>query len=285
MKKNVNYIKIAKITFDPPDFGITFLGSSNGFDPVDSTSGFIVWINQKGILVDPPAFSTDALHRIGIPPSMIDKIILTHVHADHDSGIFQKILSSTATEIITTPTIMASFVRKYSAIIGISPEDLRRLFQFRPITLNHSLTLYGATFQFFYSFHSIPCLGFKIYHGDESVYYTGDTFYDPVKLKEFYQKGLFSKERYQELAERDLDSFTYILHEAGGAPIHTTIEVLREYPKDVKEKLILYHIPSKQIPSDSGLTKAECGLSNTLVILLHPGNHQGFGQGLLLAQP
>lgn len=255
----------AKITFDPPDFGVTFLGSSNGFDPTDSTSGFIVWINQKGILVDPPAFSTDALMTIGIPPSMIDKIILTHVHADHDSGIFQKILSSTATEIITTPTIMESFVRKHSAIIGISPDDLRRLFQFRPVTMNHPLTLYGATFQFFYSFHSIPCMGFKVYHGDESLYFTGDTFYDPVKLKELYKRGIFSKERYLELTERDLESFTYVLHEAGGLPIHTTIDVLRDYPEEVKEKVVLYHIPTKQIPADAGLTKAECGLSNTLV--------------------
>jgi ribonuclease BN (tRNA processing enzyme) len=277
LKRSVEILNSAKITFDPPDFGITFLGSSNGFDPVDSTSGFIVWINQKGILVDPPTFSTDALLKIGIPPSMIDKIILTHVHADHDSGIFQKILSSTATEIITTPTIMGSFVRKYSAIIGISPEDLRRLFQFRPVTLNHSLTLYGATFQFFYSFHSIPCIGFKVFHGEESIYYTGDTFYDAAKLNELHQKGLFSKERLQELTERDLENYSYILHEAGGAPIHTTIEVLRAFPKEVKEKMILYHIPTKQIPSDSGLTKAECGLSNTLVTSTQVGHHQRSG--------
>jgi ribonuclease BN (tRNA processing enzyme) len=220
--------------------------------------------------VDPPAFSTDALMRIGIPPSMIDKIILTHVHADHDSGVFQKILSATATEIITTKTIMESFVRKHSAIIGISPEELRKLFQFRPVTMNHPLTLYGAIFQFFYSFHSIPCLGFKIFHGDESIYYTGDTFYDPDKLKELHSKGILTKSRYEELANRNLENYTYILHEAGGLPIHTTVDVLRAYPEEVKEKMIVYHIPTKQIPEDSGLTKACCGLSNTLVSQTNP---------------
>jgi hypothetical protein len=89
---------------------------------------------------------------------------------------------------------------------------------------------------FFYSFHSIPCIGFKVFHGEESIYYTGDTFYDAAKLNELHQKGLFSKERLQELTERDLENYSYILHEAGGAPIHTTIEVLRAFPKKLKKK-------------------------------------------------
>lgn len=88
-----------KIAFNPPDFGVTFLGASNGFDPVDSTSGFIIWINQRGILVDPPAFSTDSLTDIGVPPNMLDKVILTHCHADHDSGIFQKLLCGHTVEV------------------------------------------------------------------------------------------------------------------------------------------------------------------------------------------
>lgn len=43
--------------FIPPYFGVTVLGSSHGFDTVGSTSGYILWINQRGIMVDPPPFS------------------------------------------------------------------------------------------------------------------------------------------------------------------------------------------------------------------------------------
>jgi ribonuclease BN (tRNA processing enzyme) len=78
---------------------VTFLGGSTGFDPRESSSGYIIWVNQKGILVDPPAFSSDSLTDIGIPPTMIDKIILTHCHADNDSGIFQKMLSGHTVEV------------------------------------------------------------------------------------------------------------------------------------------------------------------------------------------
>lgn len=44
--------------FKPPDFGITILGASHGFDCKGSTSGYILWVNQRGIMVDPPPFSS-----------------------------------------------------------------------------------------------------------------------------------------------------------------------------------------------------------------------------------
>ena len=33
--------------FIPPEFGVTVLGSSHGFDPKGSTSGYIFWINGR----------------------------------------------------------------------------------------------------------------------------------------------------------------------------------------------------------------------------------------------
>lgn len=49
---------LSPLGFTPPDFGITILGSSHGFDCKGSTSGYIFWINQRGIMVDPPPFSS-----------------------------------------------------------------------------------------------------------------------------------------------------------------------------------------------------------------------------------
>lgn len=80
--------------FKPPIFGVTMLGSSHGFDIGGSTSGFILWINRKGIMIDPPPFSSKALRQRGIPPNLIQKIIITHCHADHDSGAFHKIIEA-----------------------------------------------------------------------------------------------------------------------------------------------------------------------------------------------
>ncbi len=36
-----------KTKFEPPEFGVTVLGCSHGFDPKGSTSGYVFWINGK----------------------------------------------------------------------------------------------------------------------------------------------------------------------------------------------------------------------------------------------
>jgi hypothetical protein len=85
--------------FEPPLFGITVLGSSHGFDPKGSTSGYIIWINGRGIMLDPPPFAQNMLKQHAIPSSIIESIIISHCHADHDAGAFQKILDSQKVEV------------------------------------------------------------------------------------------------------------------------------------------------------------------------------------------
>ena len=76
-------------TFFPPSFGVTILGNSHGFDESGSTSGYVLWVNGRGIMIDPPPYSTATLERQGIRRCLIVGIILTHCHADHDAGAFQ----------------------------------------------------------------------------------------------------------------------------------------------------------------------------------------------------
>jgi metal-dependent hydrolase (beta-lactamase superfamily II) len=59
---------------------------------------------------------------MGIPSILICAVIISHCHADHDAGTFHKILDDRRVEIITTRTIMNSFLRKYSAMSGIDQE-------------------------------------------------------------------------------------------------------------------------------------------------------------------
>lgn len=79
--------------FEPPLFGLTVLGASHGFDPKEGTSGYVLWINRRGIMIDPPPNSTTVLRANHIAPRLIEAIIVTHCHADHDAGSFQKILT------------------------------------------------------------------------------------------------------------------------------------------------------------------------------------------------
>eukprot|EP00456_Euglypha_rotunda_P078141 TRINITY_DN7457_c0_g1_i1.p1 TRINITY_DN7457_c0_g1~~TRINITY_DN7457_c0_g1_i1.p1 ORF type:complete len:115 (+),score=15.83 TRINITY_DN7457_c0_g1_i1:431-775(+) len=95
------------------------LGNSDGFDVNGSTTGFVLWMNRRGLMVDPPPHSGNLLKKLGIHPRLIRGVILTHCHADHDAGTFQKILEEGRVVLMTTEVILGSFLRKYSAISEI----------------------------------------------------------------------------------------------------------------------------------------------------------------------
>lgn len=72
---------------------------------------------------------------------MIDGVIVTHCHADHDAGTFHKILEEGRVTVMTTPTIMNSFLRKYSAISGLDTRTLKGLFDFRPARIGEPMNV------------------------------------------------------------------------------------------------------------------------------------------------
>jgi phosphoribosyl 1,2-cyclic phosphodiesterase len=50
-------------------------------------------------MLDPPPFANAMLRQHAIPSSIIESIIISHCHADHDAGAFQKILESQKVEV------------------------------------------------------------------------------------------------------------------------------------------------------------------------------------------
>ena len=76
---------------------------------------------------------------------------------------------------------MNSFIKKYSALLNLSPEKISSLFRFKPVTIGASLYVNGAVFKFFYALHSIPAIGFEVFCSEKSLYFSSDTFYEPEK--------------------------------------------------------------------------------------------------------
>ena len=258
--------------FEPPVFGITVLGSSHGFDPAGKTTGYILWIDQRGLLVDPPVDATESLRAQGVAPKMIDGIILTHCHADHDSGTFQKILEETRVDLYTTPTILGSFLKKYAALSGIGEDLLRRTFTFCPVKIGAPMRVHGAELRFFYTLHSIPCVGFEVFYGGKSLVVSADTLYDPERVRALAAEGVLQKGRAEALVDFPWHH-TVVLHEAGVPPLHTPTSALAALPDEVKRRLFLVHIAQKDVPEGVGLKTAPIGLDQTIRIDVEPSAH------------
>lgn len=251
--------------FNPPKMGVTILGSGHGFDAQSLTSGFIMWFNGKGVLVDPPVHTTAWLKNQNIDGRLVEDIILTHCHADHDSGTLQKVLEEGRITIHSTPTVMKSFVTKYASLTGLPKAQFERLFEFRPIPVATPVNIAGGHFTFKYMFHPIPTLGFSVHYHGASFAYSCDTLYDPVALTKLRDEGVLSSARCDDLINFDWGS-DLILHEAGIPPIHTPVKVLSELPEDVRKRMYLTHVSAAAIPAESGLRLAPPGVENTLTL-------------------
>ncbi len=249
----------------PPRMGVTCLGPSHGFDPKQNTSGFIIWLNNRGIMIDPPAATTQWLHLSNVNPKYIDSIILTHCHSDHDAGTFQKILAEEKVSIYTTRTIMGSFLKKYSSLTQISEDKLLNMFKFIPITIHEPIRIHQGIFDFYYTLHSIPTIGFKVNFRDKTLIYSSDHLNEPNIIEDLYQKNIISEYR-----RNFLKNFPWecdiIYHEAGIPPLHTPIAYLNTLPKDIQKKMTIYHIAEKDFPKETDLTLAKFGIQHTNII-------------------
>lgn len=251
--------------FEPPLFGVTCLGSSHGFDPTENTSGFIVWINGRGIMVDPPVNTAEWLVDSNVSPKLTDTIILTHCHADHDAGTLQKILQEGKVSVYTTKTVMESFLRKYSAFTDVSPDYLMQLFDFHRVSIGKPLFIHGGRFSFFYTLHSIPTIGFTVEYDGKTFVYSSDHNNDPSLHEKLFSGGVISEKRYQELRNFPWEA-DFIYHEAGIPPLHTPVAFLDSLDDEIRKKTTVYHIAKKDFPDETPLTMAETGIEHTLTV-------------------
>jgi CRP-like cAMP-binding protein len=258
-----------KEPYRPPLFAVTCLGPSHGFDPTENTSGFIIWLNHRGIMVDPPVDSTEWLSDSNVNPKLIDSIILTHCHADHDAGTFQKILEESKVTVYTTKTVMSSFLRKYSALSAEPVSHLTKLFNFNPVYIDEPFFIHGAKFNVYYTLHSIPTIGFKMNFQGQSFVYSSDHQAEPRIHKELFKKGVINKQRYKQLTDFPWDS-KVIYHEAGIPPLHTSIDWLVTMPAAIQKKTYIYHIAKKAFPKNTRLTLCKFGMEQTVYFNVPP---------------
>jgi len=257
--------------FVPPRFGITVLGRSHGFDPdpAERTTGFVLWIGGRGVLVDPPVHATRLLKEADIDAGLVDGLLLTHVHGDHDAGLLQKAMEAGRTTLWTVPTVYASWLRKWSALSGIPPDELEKLFDFRPIQVGAPVDIHGAKLIFRFTLHSIPAIAFEAHYQGASFNYSGDTLNDPQAVDAIHKGGGMDDARREELTHFDW-SHDLIFHESGVPPLHTPLERLEALDDDVKARLRVLHVTPHRLRGRAGLIVAEPGRQHTIELPVEP---------------
>ncbi len=267
-------MEIRHFQITPPLFGVTVLGNSNGFDPTGLSTGYVVWVNRRGILVNPPAYCAARLSiEMGIHPSLINCVILTSSHADFDAGAFQKILHEEQVVIHSTLSIYDSFIRKYSALSGLEPKMLRDASKFRQVKIGTPMKICGANSEFFYNLDSTPSLGFTITVGERKLLFcSGFTLAKDV-VDAAAAMGVISKGRKKCLSAFAEDIFDRIFFDAPLSTAEGTSKILSslaDLSPGYREKLLINHCASTDFPG--GLVKGPDGRGedSSLVLEVEP---------------
>ena len=272
---NTDRIEIANKPFDMPELGITFVGAGTGFDPDTYTSCFVIWINGKGIVVDLVADCENHFRRLGFSSNDINHIFLSHLHADHDAGIIEKILIGEKNHILTSRVIFDSFLRKAEALTNFEKEILKDFVSFTCLEEGKEIKVPGierAYITFDYAFHSIPSGRFKLRYkcldGKEVLIgFSGDTKYDTKLVDKLHKDGVITTNRRKKILGFLWDC-DVIIHEAGEGDLHTNIKELSALPQRLKKKCILMHT-NEEIRKTKGFHFAREGETTYIIKQKH----------------
>jgi len=256
-----------------PRLGVTPLGTSHGFDANGDFTSFIIWVNGKGILVDPSSEALAYLEQIGVAPVDLPYVFLTHVHADHDGGLVEKLVSGSQTRVIASDPVFRAFIEKARLVTG---HDFERERLVTHISANPGRRVRievgedSAQLEARWNLHPIPTNGFKLTFSGRTFGYSGDTQYDPPVLEDLRRRGKLPETHFQDLMHffwtpDGKPTVDLLYHEAGIPPIHTDKDALRFLPNDITGRMSLVHIADGDVPR--GFAPSKPRLFATQVLL------------------
>lgn len=244
-----------------PGMQLLVLGIGDAFSARYYSSSFAVGIDDNWLLLDCPhpirKMLAEASHQaqINLDLFQIQGVLLSHLHADHCSGLegylyfCRYAMDGQRGKIIAHPDVSQHLWRghlsagmEWSYKKGDAPQQ-RTLADFAElIALEENSMVDVGPFQIECrkTLHSLPTTAFRIHGGGKTIGFSADTAFDPTLI--------------DWLAKSDL-----IIHEAGEGAVHTPYEKLAELPHAITQKMRLTHISDRFDPKKSAIPVLQPG--------------------------
>lgn len=225
------------------DFSVITLGVGDAFSARYYSSALVLEAEGSRILIDCPHPIRKILREAGesvatpLDLDSIDAIALTHLHADHSSGLegfsyyTHYVLGSKPKPLIAHPQVLEYLwdghllaTMGYPKSQEPNPRTLEDCFDVTPIVEGQTVHCGPFAIECHLTEHVIPTTGFRIRAAGRSLGYSADTAYLP------------------ELIEW-LSSSDLIIHETNYGRPHTPYESLVALPEEIRQKMRLIHYP------------------------------------------
>jgi len=232
---------------------LQFIGGSDGFDPTGITTCFLAYLGTtaqtQATLFDAAAYVVMRLGNLGVSPSHVAEVVLSHLHEDHLAGLPELILmGSHRVRLVTSDLIYQSLLRVLGAMFALPEPDVGALFDHFPLNPGAPLELEGRRFEAVYAVHSIPTIAVRV----NGVCYSGDMRYDEEWFAELVERGVLTAARRDDLV-RFAEGASVLVQDVGGGAIHSTLtpRLLRALTAK-SQRLVLAHTSKHLLPDDSG---------------------------------
>jgi ribonuclease BN (tRNA processing enzyme) len=236
--------------------GLAFipLGVGDAFSSLHYSSSVAVEADGKWLLVDCPHPIRKILREgsaaagTALDVGSFEGVVITHVHADHASGLeglgfYSYFVLRRRARVLAHPRVAAGLwdgslaggMSEAAADASLQSRRMRFADYFDLVPLDEERTARIGPFEIECrrTRHVVPTTALRIRAGGRSLALSSDTAFDP-QLVEW-------------LTQADL-----VLHETGRG-IHTPYEALSALPDEVRTKLRLIHYPDDLDPSASGI--------------------------------
>jgi ribonuclease BN (tRNA processing enzyme) len=218
------------------------LGVGDAFSALFYSSCLLVEHEGRRLLVDCPhpirKMLREARENRGVDIGDIDGVLLTHLHADHCSGLegfgyFARFVLGKRARLWAHPSVLqrlwdGHLAAGMEALMPVGAREphamqLSDYFEIEPLDFARSVAMGPFTVQARPTIHHVPTTALRIRAGDRELGYSADTSFDPDLI--------------EWLSEADL-----VVHETNYG-IHTPYASLAELPEATRKKMRLVHYP------------------------------------------
>lgn len=231
---------------------ITFLGSGGAFADyrVNYNNNALIETDAGPVLLDCGTTAVQSMKELGVAPTSVRAVLLTHLHADHASPeqlVWERFYGGEAgprflpTPLVAPADVLDPLVASLEPFLGLYADDQGRIRDtgLDDLLVQHRVTSFGVgglRFTWFrvphiqVGIHDKPAYGVCIQEGERKVLWSGDTTFAPAWI---------------EAAAAD-PAVVRIFHECTFSPpvpgtVHTHFAQLCALPEAVQQRVTLMH--------------------------------------------
>ena len=226
-------------------FSIIHSGEGDGWDKHRPCMGSLLTFQGKIYLIDAGPNLVQSLRALGIGITEIEGLFHTHAHDDHFAGLTALLTSDHKVKYYAAPTVRASAVKKFSALMAMHENQFSNYFEPHDLTLDTWNNIDGLEVRPSTSPHPVETttLFFRTLWGDgyKSYAHLADVASFRVlegMIQEDKSKSGVTKEYYEKIKREYLEPATIKKVDIGGGMIHG--ESI-DFRSDQSEKILLSH--------------------------------------------